>query len=100
MIDSNGFMQTLAWSLLHFLWQGAAIAALAAAVMYVFRTPSVRYLAGVVALVLMIAAFGVTFAMLNGAAEGTALLAAQDAVDKLLYKAKQNGRNRVEGASL
>ena len=80
MIDSNGFMQTLAWSLLHFLWQGAAIAALAAAVMYVFRAPSVRYLAGVVALVLMIAAFGVTFAMLNGAAEGTALLAAQDAV--------------------
>ena len=30
-------LQVLAWSLLHFLWQGAAIAAVAAAIMFVFR---------------------------------------------------------------
>ena len=47
MIASSDFMQTLAWSLLHFVWQGAAIAALAAAVMLVFRTPSARYLSSV-----------------------------------------------------
>ncbi len=87
MSDSTEFMQTLAWSLLHFLWQGAAIAALAAAAMYVFRAPSVRYLVGVGALVLMIAAFGVTFAILTGAAEGTELLASQDAAAPVLASA-------------
>ena len=36
---SADFMNALAWSLVHFLWQGAAIAALAAAFMFVFRSP-------------------------------------------------------------
>ncbi len=84
MIDSNGFMQTLAWSLLHFLWQGAAIAALAAAVMYVFRAPSVRNVVGVGALVLMIVAFAATFAMLSGAPGEAELLAAREAIAPVL----------------
>ncbi len=79
MIDSTGFMQTLAWSLLHFLWQGAAIAALAGALMYVFRTPSARYLVGIGALVLMLVSFGVTFALLNGAPGAAELLGSQEA---------------------
>ncbi len=63
------FMQTLAWSLLHFLWQGAAIAALAAALMYVFRKPATRYVIGIGALALMMLSFAVTFALLNDTSE-------------------------------
>ena len=58
-------MQTLAWSLLHFLWQGAAIAAFAAALMYVFCRPATRYLIGVSALGLMLLSFAVTFSLLS-----------------------------------
>jgi beta-lactamase regulating signal transducer with metallopeptidase domain len=65
-MNSPELMHTLAWSLLHFLWQGAAIAALAAALRYVFRTPATRYLIGVSALGLMLLSFGVTFALLAG----------------------------------
>ena len=50
-------MHTLAWSLLHFVWQGAAIAAFAAALMYVLRKPATRYLIGVGALALMLLSF-------------------------------------------
>jgi beta-lactamase regulating signal transducer with metallopeptidase domain len=67
MIATSDLMQTLAWSLLHFLWQGAAIAAVAAAVMYVLRTPSARYLVGISALVLMLASFAITFSLISGA---------------------------------
>jgi beta-lactamase regulating signal transducer with metallopeptidase domain/DNA-directed RNA polymerase subunit F len=72
MIVSTDFMSTLAWSLVHFLWQGAAIAALAAAVMFVYRTPAMRYLIGVGALVLMLASFITTFIALDGAADASA----------------------------
>jgi beta-lactamase regulating signal transducer with metallopeptidase domain len=58
------FMNALGWSLLHFLWQGAAIAALAAALMVAFRKPSTRYLLGLAALALMVGSFGATFASL------------------------------------
>lgn len=46
----------LGWALLHFLWQGTALAALAAAAMALCRRASVRYLVGVSALALMLAA--------------------------------------------
>ncbi|HET9864139.1 MAG TPA: M56 family metallopeptidase, partial [Steroidobacteraceae bacterium] len=65
MNTSADLMPTLAWSLLHFLWQGAAIAALAAALMSLFREATTRYLIGIAALVMMLASFGVTFAMLS-----------------------------------
>ena len=65
MNTSADLMHTLTWSLLHFLWQGAAIAALAAAVMSLFRAATTRYLVGIVALVLMLASFAVTFALLG-----------------------------------
>jgi beta-lactamase regulating signal transducer with metallopeptidase domain len=67
MIATSELMQTLAWSLLHFLWQGAAIAAVAAAVMFVLRTPSARYLVGISALVLMVVSFVITFSLISGA---------------------------------
>ncbi|HUQ10687.1 MAG TPA: M56 family metallopeptidase [Steroidobacteraceae bacterium] len=72
-------MQTLAWSLLHFLWQGAAIAALAAALMYVLRKPATRYLIGVGALALMLLSFIVTFTLLNGTPDLSAAATADGA---------------------
>ncbi|HWJ48479.1 MAG TPA: M56 family metallopeptidase [Candidatus Udaeobacter sp.] len=58
---SPGAMQSLGWALLHFLWQGAALAALAAAAMAVCRRPAARYLIGVGALGLMLVAPIATF---------------------------------------
>ena len=66
---NTDLMHTLAWSLLHFVWQGAAIAALAAALMYVFRRPATRYLIGVGALGAMLLSFGVTFSLLSNVTE-------------------------------
>src|SRR5882762_4729095 len=54
-------MHNLAWALLHFLWQGTAIAALAAVLMTLCRRASARYLLGVGALALMLAAPVATF---------------------------------------
>lgn len=69
-------MKALALTLLHFLWQGAAIAALAGALMAMFRSSSTRYLIGVGALALMFASFGVTFALLSDPPAGGEGLAA------------------------
>ncbi len=69
---SADLMHTLTWSLLHFLWQGAAIAALAAAGLVVFRTPAARYLFGLASIALMFVSFGLTFASLNSAASDVA----------------------------
>ena len=66
MTTTTEIMRVLAWSLLHFVWQGAAIAAVAAALMFVFRKPATRYLVGIGALVLMLVSFGVTFALVSG----------------------------------
>jgi beta-lactamase regulating signal transducer with metallopeptidase domain/uncharacterized protein YnzC (UPF0291/DUF896 family) len=60
---SPQMLRALAWALLHFLWQGIALAALAAATMAVIRRASVRYVVGVGALVLMLAAPLVTFSI-------------------------------------
>jgi beta-lactamase regulating signal transducer with metallopeptidase domain len=53
--------RALAWALLHFLWQGIALAALAAAAMALVRRASVRYLLGMAVLVLMLASPIATF---------------------------------------
>jgi len=55
------FLHTLGLSLLHFLWQGAALAALSAAALAVLRNASTRYVVAVITLVVMIAAPIVTF---------------------------------------
>ena len=72
MTTNPEIMRVLAWSLLHFLWQGAAIAAVAAAFMFVFRKPATRYLVGIGALALMLVSFGVTFAYISGISETAA----------------------------
>lgn len=73
---TSDLMQALTWSLLHFLWQGAAITALAAAAMFVFRAPATRYLVGVGSIALMFVSFGVTFASLYSAASDVSVAGA------------------------
>lgn len=58
---SPSTMHSLGWALLHFLWQGTAIAAFAAAAMALCRRSSVRYWLGVTALLLMLLAPFATF---------------------------------------
>lgn len=65
---SPSLMQSIAWALLHFLWQGLALAALAGAVMALCRRASSRYAIAVSALALMMAAPLVTFLLLIAAA--------------------------------
>src|SRR5712692_8623016 len=48
------------WTLLHSLWEGAIIAAALAAALLAIRSPRARYAAACVALLAMVAAFGLT----------------------------------------
>jgi beta-lactamase regulating signal transducer with metallopeptidase domain len=54
-------MQSLGWALLHFLWQGTALAAMAAAAIALCRRASTRYLVAFVVLALMLLAPLATF---------------------------------------
>jgi beta-lactamase regulating signal transducer with metallopeptidase domain len=58
-------LRNLGLSLLHFLWQGAALAALAAAAIALARKASTRYAIAVVALISMVAAPAVTYFVLH-----------------------------------
>src|SRR6266850_1175464 len=58
-------MHSLGWTLVHFLWQGTALAALAAATMALCRRASARYVIGVSVLMLMLAAPVTTWFLLN-----------------------------------
>jgi len=60
-------LRTLGLSLLHFLWQGAALAALSAAAFALVRSASARYTIGVLTLVLMLAAPALTFLTIGDA---------------------------------
>jgi beta-lactamase regulating signal transducer with metallopeptidase domain len=64
-----GAVQTLGWTLVHFVWEGAALALL----LYVFfaftRTARVRYAAGVITFALMAAAPIATFTFLENTAK-------------------------------
>src|SRR5215469_5166318 len=58
---SPELLQALGWTLLHFVWQGAALAAIFAVVNAVYRRATTRYALAVITLVLMMAAPVVTF---------------------------------------
>ena len=58
-------LRNLGLALSHFIWQGAAIAAAAAAVITAVRSASSRYLIGVTALLAMVIAPAATFILLN-----------------------------------
>jgi beta-lactamase regulating signal transducer with metallopeptidase domain len=61
---SPEIMRTLGWALVHFLWQGLALAALGSVAMAMCRSAAVRYVVGMATLVLMLAAPFVTFGVL------------------------------------
>src|ERR1700687_1369217 len=62
---SPELLRTLGWTLLHFLWQGAGLAALFAVACAVCRSATARYALAVGALVLMMASPVITFTWLN-----------------------------------
>lgn len=62
---SPEFVRMVAWALLHFVWQGAAVAALLSIVLAVSKRAAVRYAAGVAALALMMVLPFVTFLALQ-----------------------------------
>lgn len=64
-------LESLGWALLHFLWQGTALAALAAGLMAVSRKPAIRYIVGVATLALMLIAPAATFLLFARQGVGT-----------------------------
>jgi len=58
-------LRTLGWTLLHFIWQGAGLAALFAVASAICRSASARYLLAVGALVLMLVSPVMTFTWLR-----------------------------------
>jgi beta-lactamase regulating signal transducer with metallopeptidase domain len=62
---SPSALHSLGWTLLHFLWQGTAVAALAAVLMTLCRRASTRYALAVGALAVMLAAPVATFFFLS-----------------------------------
>lgn len=68
-------LRALGLSLLHFLWQGAALATLATAALAISRRAATRYAIAVVALVLMVAAPVVTYSVLRQSAPTVSPLA-------------------------
>jgi beta-lactamase regulating signal transducer with metallopeptidase domain len=69
---SPAAMRWMALTLLHFLWQGAALAALAYAGMAFCRSAASRYALGLAMLVMMAAAPAVTYLTLHGQESDTA----------------------------
>src|SRR4249920_3762481 len=69
-------MRPAGWALLHFLWQGTALVALATVAMALFRKASARYVVAVGILVAMLAAPVATFFYYRGVSEGSPWAAA------------------------
>ncbi len=63
---SPELLRPLGLALLHFLWQGVALAALAALAMALVRRASTRYVLGVIFLAAMVAAPAMTFFVVRG----------------------------------
>jgi hypothetical protein len=67
---SPDVVQPLCWALLHFLWQGLALALVYSALRSALRRADARYAVGVATLALMLAAPAATFLLLRSAAFG------------------------------
>src|SRR5260370_5207919 len=72
-------LRTLGWTLLHFLWQGAALAAVFAVAAAVFRRAAARYAVAVGARVLMMGSAVGTFTLLHHATNPAVQTGAQGA---------------------
>ena len=69
-------LRSLGWALVHFLWQGLALAGLLAASLAICRRTTTRYALSVAALALMVAAPVVTFAILINRSEPVSTISA------------------------
>src|SRR5437660_3627784 len=85
-------LRTLGWTLLHFLWQGAGLAALFAVAAAVCRSASTRYALAVSALVLMMVSPVVTFTWLR--AQGNP--AVQTGAERALTWARPSTQHSTE----
>ena len=76
------FLQSAGWTLMHFVWQGAAVAMIAAAALRLTarRSANVRYLIGCGALALMLAAPAATLRLLWPAADSAVADASHEVV--------------------
>src|SRR5260370_16227249 len=72
-------LQTLGWTLLHFIWQGAGLAALLAVGAAVCRSASARYALAVGALVLMLVSPVITFTWLRAQTSSAVRIGAEGA---------------------
>ncbi len=83
-------LRLLALSLLHFLWQGTALATLGYALMALCRSASARYAVGVSVLALMLAAPACTFVVLRSREQSTIATVPESAPSSLLSAVKPN----------
>src|SRR6266478_230006 len=103
---SPDVLRTLGLSLLHFLWQGAALAALATALIAAARQASTRYAIAVGALVLMVAAPVVTYFVLHqdqpafSASKQAAVPTIAYVVNLATHRAAANTQSRVLSGGL
>ncbi|MGB7173870.1 MAG: M56 family metallopeptidase [Candidatus Acidiferrales bacterium] len=107
---SPEILRPLGWALVHFLWQGLALAALLSASLAICRRATTRYALSVAALALMIAAPAVTFMILvNRSAPAstlatgtpsTAMVAMRSAVSTVLSSASAATREPAPADAL
>ncbi|PYU06311.1 MAG: hypothetical protein DMG34_06365, partial [Acidobacteria bacterium] len=103
---SPDVLRTLGLSLLHFLWQGAALAALATALIAAARQASTRYAIAVGALALMVAAPVVTYFVLRqdepafSASKQAAVPTIAYVVNLATHRAVANTQSRVLSGGL
>lgn len=70
----SAVIQDLGWTLIHFAWQGAALALLLAAVLPASRSAQERYQAAFVTLIFMLAAPVITFVVIHAEVRGATSL--------------------------
>ena len=92
---SPNAMHALGWSLLHFLWQGTALAALAAAAMALCRRTSARYLVGVATLVLMLIAPVATFLFYSQQRSAITATASSSSLVAVAWPIAKNSAKRI-----
>src|SRR4051794_11602866 len=100
---THPLIRPLGWTLLHFLWQGAAVALLLAGALRLLRdqTANARYVAACVALLLMAAAPGLTLLTLKPPPRASSLSSefAQHPIDRLFVaKSPASGNRSGENA--
>jgi bla regulator protein blaR1 len=96
---SPNAMHALGWALLHFLWEGTALAALAALAMALCRRTSARYLVGVATLVLMLIAPLATFLFYSQPHSAVAQTASSSRLVAVAWPVAKNGAARVASSA-